>query len=525
MKKFLTHAFTLIEMMFLVILVGVISLYSVNLARQHTANQTASDTAGLMMQWLQASQNYYSQNSYWPQSTNGDGGWSVLNNGGFLSATAKCSKIIQNSSNTSSQCGLFGIFTIGYAQGNDQNGQPFNYQSSQYISVSTPVGDPALGQQIAAKLPNGQYVNGQVIGYANIPGNDLSSNVYKVLLEGHVSPPQSKGTSVDTYQQCDNNDEYYQMYGSIANNGTQPVCWPLILFAQGGSELDIIFANGIPAVSSKPTNTGVSCAYYGAYQYAPDDVSDPFAGNTAQCQACIPGATRAQCNFPALSGLGSPTQYKFSFTPPSGCTVGALGTGTLSLQPSGQPYMMSPPAIGISGAAFLNIINKTTGPHAANVNVQIMAPSSCFWLGGSRGGVNTQTGFSPFTVDYAPYQNLLSGKTIVTLQPGSSLADNLEALSIPWWGATNAGNGLTGLTMYTTWDSNPTQNPSNALCSATVTLTWADPVTSVCYQSQTKYNLGSAAVWPSSSGSSASLAAYCQVQLIQTQPPTEVKCP
>lgn len=510
-------------MMFVIIIIAVLSLYFANFIQQRTNAQTAAETAGQIMQWLQASQNYYMQNLYWPQSTNGDGGWSVLYNGGFLPATEQCSKLIQGSSSTTTSCGLFGTFTVGYASGNDPNGQPFTYKTSKYITISTPVANAALGQQIAANLPNGQYANGQVMGYANTP-NVVPPGQYKLMIRGQVVAPTLQDNK-------SSNNQYYQLYGSTANGGTQPVTWQLNDYGQGGSELDIIFTNaGIPNAVHKQEYTGVTCAYYGAYQYSPGDGGDPFAGNTAECKPCVPSVTSPHCSIPLLtnSQRASATSATFYYNAPSFCSAGNLGSGTLGIQTGSNPKTPAapssgtwPPATGIAGPTFVNVKNETTGLHAANLNVQIVAHTNCLFLGGNN-NVQTMDGLNPF-INPSPYQSLLSGNTILTIQPGESLADHLTTL--PWWGATNFSGLLTGLNIYAAQDTNP--GGPDTSCSATITLTWMDPINVICYQAQARYALSSTSIWANNTSvnsGTGNIGAYCQAQLIQTQLPTKVKC-
>jgi len=170
MQPKMTHnhpskAFSLIEMMFVIIIIAAISLYAVNIVRSRGTDAVVTSTADTLTQWLQASQNYYAQNKQWPQ------GWSDLYSGStqYLPESAGCSKILQSSTftcpaGTSASCGSYGPICLSFASGQ-------TYQNATFIAVGTPVSDTAMAQKIANLVPNGSYSGGMVYTRAVLPGS------------------------------------------------------------------------------------------------------------------------------------------------------------------------------------------------------------------------------------------------------------------------------------------------------------------------------------------------------------------
>lgn len=159
-------AFSLIEMMLIIVIISVIALYAANIARQRAQAALATKTAAEMQQWLQAAANYYTNNNgQWP-STSGNGssstdsGFSVLNSANLLPSTLQCSALLASSSTAS--CGLYSPFYLSYPDSGD------TAKNAPYIQINLQVPQAALGKSIAAKLVAATYDNG-VVTAAGMP--------------------------------------------------------------------------------------------------------------------------------------------------------------------------------------------------------------------------------------------------------------------------------------------------------------------------------------------------------------------
>lgn len=169
-------AFSLIEMMFVIIIIAAIALYAVNMVRSRASDAAVTTTADTMVQWLQASQNYYAQNTdkKWPQSW--DDLYDPTNKVNYLPLSSGCSKIIQSQtyscpSGTSASCGQYGPMCISFPQG-------FNNTTATYIIISTPVAETSLGQKVANLVPNGSYSDGWVSAASVLPGTAAAKEVF-----------------------------------------------------------------------------------------------------------------------------------------------------------------------------------------------------------------------------------------------------------------------------------------------------------------------------------------------------------
>ena len=181
---FKTKAFSLIEMMFVIIIIALISVYAVNVVNKRAENTLATKTAAQIQQWFQAAQNYYTTNQTWPTSWNEISG--VSDQGVYLPASAQCSPILNSGSNSS--CGNYGYFHLYLPSGDNPAGQPYSADNSPFIYLETQVPNEVVGKQIASMLPNGVY--GDCSSGYNSSSDDLCVSGSAVL-PGNLSAPQA----------------------------------------------------------------------------------------------------------------------------------------------------------------------------------------------------------------------------------------------------------------------------------------------------------------------------------------------
>lgn len=186
-KSKIQPAFSLIEVLFLIVVLSIIAVYAINLSSKRSQEALADKTASMMQQWLQATNNYYTthQNT-WPQT------WNDLINTTppLLPDSAQCSSIISTQTDNP-QCQGFGYFYLDFPSGED-------YKNASYIIIETQVPDQQLGQLIAGKLPNAKWENGIVSAAAQLSANQaLPTTYYDSVVCGAVEipPPASSSCS------------------------------------------------------------------------------------------------------------------------------------------------------------------------------------------------------------------------------------------------------------------------------------------------------------------------------------------
>jgi len=174
--KFNNRAFSLIEMMFVIILIAVIALYAVNVMKKRSDEALATKTATDMQQWLQAAQNYYGTKQKWPPINGQDGGWNALIKENLLPASSACSSILMPGGNSPNNCNNYSNFALSYP-GNDN-------EKAAYASVILNVPSEALAKNIASKLPNSNIIKNNnvytVSGSVTADFVDTSQNAYYV---------------------------------------------------------------------------------------------------------------------------------------------------------------------------------------------------------------------------------------------------------------------------------------------------------------------------------------------------------
>lgn len=137
-------AFSLIEVMFVVVLLAIISIALVSYLNQESQEKLAQKTAGEMQQWLQATQNFYKNEDKWPLQ------WSDLK-GQYLPESLECSTLIlPRNMQRNTDCQGFGDFQLSLPSGTDVDTAP-------YIILTTPVPSEMIGKEIVKYLPNSKY--------------------------------------------------------------------------------------------------------------------------------------------------------------------------------------------------------------------------------------------------------------------------------------------------------------------------------------------------------------------------------
>lgn len=158
------HGFTLVEMMIVIIVLAVISLYVITLSRDTAEKQSINRTLVDIKNWQEAAMFFYSQNKKWPDSMQD------LTDNGYFPEEARCSPWHGNQ-NTISICPKKAIY----------EGQKSS--NLLYFTLSIEVPTDRIAKQLGAKLPQVEVVGNVLKSAVAIPGYYIGGVTSAGILE------------------------------------------------------------------------------------------------------------------------------------------------------------------------------------------------------------------------------------------------------------------------------------------------------------------------------------------------------
>ncbi len=163
--KKLARAFTLIEMLFVIVIVAVLMLYAVNIERSHREDRIVQQATTQMLQIMQAARVYYMTKSYvWPTSMSDLIGQSPM----YMPTNFQCEPFLDNRNVTGGPpCYNRAVYTIAPTSGADVISTPV------LLGITANNVPANLSQKLAAQLPNYTFSNNNtsVTVFTPIPGN------------------------------------------------------------------------------------------------------------------------------------------------------------------------------------------------------------------------------------------------------------------------------------------------------------------------------------------------------------------
>lgn len=142
------RGFTLIELIFVIALLAILSMYGLSIVRNQARQEAINNTAVMLKSWLQAVLAYYADNNHWPTDFR-----EVV--GTYLPTSLVCSQFGGSSSG--------GLCQNGNSSFTGQNDDLF-------YTVSINVSDASTAKIIAEKLPASQVNGATVSASVPIPG-------------------------------------------------------------------------------------------------------------------------------------------------------------------------------------------------------------------------------------------------------------------------------------------------------------------------------------------------------------------
>lgn len=159
----LSKGFTLLEVILAVMILAVVFTFSTTLFKQQRNLNSTNNTATDILQLLQASQNYYQVNNYWPKDIN-----ALTESNNAYQGLPRCGVLFLGSSvQDTYKCGRYNGYAISFPNGYG-SGAPGDtlLPKAGKMTITTATPSNTSAKVIAAQLPN-----------ANIDGSSVSATI------------------------------------------------------------------------------------------------------------------------------------------------------------------------------------------------------------------------------------------------------------------------------------------------------------------------------------------------------------